>query len=420
MQDRVLKIVTDHFLNSRDFNGIHISNFLKQLQIGWEQGKVELRAFLESGLLSLIDEATDINPNIIRRGFLPVDAQLKILESLNPGYFCIYPTKEQLISVVDQSKYRYEPYKLRLALGEPQLSFVPFDLSILEQYRNDPRYDFKNSDIQGHIYYSHDTLHERDRVLLQSYGFAYDENLNRSVAVFLRYLSDLPPEHQQLWHFKELGQWYELHPDYFRASINGDWQERVPICSALIEELALINQMTKAMGHAPLFHKDYNSDEEDRPRNFHFLIRPSLDEFNSFILLLDKMLSENINKKFFEPDLDLKTEKIQPSGKTEVFQKGTLQLLDEWVRTYFNTSDWTIWDETISALKGVRKMRQHPAHNIQENVYDQKYFKEQRAILIQTFQAVGVIRDLFERHPKVIQAGIKAPDWLIEGKVWNI
>jgi len=39
-----------------------------------------------------------------------------------------------------------------LALGEAQLSYRSFDLSVLEFYRNDPRHRYENDDINGRIY----------------------------------------------------------------------------------------------------------------------------------------------------------------------------------------------------------------------------------------------------------------------------
>ncbi len=56
-----------------------------------------------------------------------------------------------LEAVVDRAAYRDTPYTLALKLGEAQLAFRPFDLSVLEFYRNDPRYHYSNDDIGGWI-----------------------------------------------------------------------------------------------------------------------------------------------------------------------------------------------------------------------------------------------------------------------------
>ncbi len=69
------------------------------------------------------------------------------------------------------------------------------------------------------------------------------------------------------------------------------------IFDAFIEELHHINEMCKLMSHPALFKDDFK--DNNKPRELCFLIRPTLKQFNEFILLLDKMISENINRAFF-------------------------------------------------------------------------------------------------------------------------
>jgi hypothetical protein len=151
----------------------------------------------------------------------------------------------------------------------------------------------------------------------------------------------------------------------------------------------------------------------------HFLHRPTLEEFNAFVLLLDKMLSDNINKAFFQGQVPEETETERSDGKIVVTPKGTLTILDEWIHSRMRLPDWTPWDEAIAALRKVRKLRQKPAHAVNENVFDQKYFKEQRQLMIDAYDAVRTIRLLFANHRAVKSAGIVAPDWLQTGTIWT-
>ena len=420
MTETIKQIVTEYYLKSHDFNGIQIWNLISEIGKEGTEIKESIFDLVRSESIGIIDEKTDPNPNIIRTGFEPLESQLEKASANEPGYMCLYPKKSILEKIVNPDDYKTEPYKLRLALGEPQLSYVSFDLSVLEFYRNDPRYRYENDDIQGHIYYDEEQMPERDKAFLETYGFAYDKELNRAVAVFLRYLADLTPEHQQIWKAKELSDNYKLHPDYYRNTIIGDWGERVPICQALMEELYIINRMSEAMGRPPLFRNDYGEYGADRPKRFHFLIRPTLEEFNSFVLLFDKMLSDNINKDFFMNEISYENEQERDDGKIIVSQKGTLQLLDDWVRKFFKPSDWSVWDEAIASLKKVRKLRQEPAHAIKEDVFDQKYFKDQRELIMNAYNGIRTIRLIFANHPKVKIASIDIPDWLQKGKIWNI
>ena len=63
-------------------------------------------------------------------------------------------------------------------------------------------------------------------------------------------------------------------------------------------------------------------------------------------------------------------------------KKGTLSAMDEWVRMHFRLSDWTQWDESIEALRHVRKLRQRPAHGLDDDKFDQQYFRDQRELMI--------------------------------------
>jgi hypothetical protein len=51
---------------------------------------------------------------------------------------------------------------------------------------------YENRDIDGFIstrdeFYRSDEMPVKDQILLESFGFSYDENLNRAVAAFLSY-----------------------------------------------------------------------------------------------------------------------------------------------------------------------------------------------------------------------------------------
>lgn len=416
----ILDRITRFFVDSRDFNGIPVWTLTADMGTDWDTIREKLRPLVEQNRIGLIDEETDVNPHIIRRGFEPVQIQLAKLDKEEPTHMCLYPRPAVLREIVDKSKFDGKPYGLELALGEPQLSYRSFDLTVLEFYRNDPRYRYDTDDINGQICHDSDDLKEKDKVLLQTFGFAYDTAFNRAVAVFIRYLNDLTSEHQQIWKNKEITDDFKLHPDYYRNAIIGDWGERVPICSAFLKELYIINLMAEAIGRPPLFRDDFGEYGDRRPKRFGFLIRPTLEEFNAFVLLFDKMVSDNISKEFFMNEVPYETEVERKDGKIQVDQKGTLQILDDWMRRNWRTSDWTPWEEAMSALRRLRKLRQQPAHSVKEDTFDQEYFKRQRQLIIEVYAAIRTIRLMFANHPRVKIAGIEVPTWLFEGKIWSM
>jgi len=415
----VLRKITEFYLNSHDFNGLPIRNIV-------QDSKVE-EIELKNVLISLIREKKislnfgDIHPNPHIKAFWEAKEEIQIakLEKSNLEHLCAYPSSLYLKGFVDPSEYQDRPFTLRLALGEPQLSFLSFDLSVLEFYRNDPRYYYTNNDICGMIsvgdeYYESGKMASSDKVLLQTFGFSYDSEFNRAVAVFLRYLSDLSPQHQQIWNAKILKDGYELHPDYSSIYM-GHGPEGVSIFDAFSEELHHINEMCRLMNRPPLFKNELKDDK--KPRDFGFLIRPTLKQYNDFIHLLDKAISENINRKFFLNDVPFEYDEVRDDGKVVVRHKGTIQILDEWLKMKFRVKDRKPIQKMIATFKEIRKLRQHPAHVIDEDIFDQRYFRQQRKIVMKAYEAIKLLRLIFANHPNT--KGYEIPDWLQSGKMWT-
>ena len=417
--DTVLDEITRFYLESGDFNGIHSTNLSNRLGVGFNEFCNFIRELISERKVGILYSPPFGNPHIIQIGFKSDGEQIERLNNLDKEPFCLYPRPAHLNKVVNCSDYANEPYKLELALGCPQLDFRSFDPSVLEHYRNDPRYMYETDDISGHICYDSENMAERDKTMLESFGFSYNAGDNRAVAVFLRYLVRLSPEHQQIWKAKELEAEYVLHPDYYRKAILGDWREHESIFKAFLDELHLICQMTTAMGRPSLFREDYGNERDSRLKKFSFLIRPTLEEFNDFVHLLDKMISENINKAFFQDEVPYKTEIKRKDGYPEPQQKGTLQILDDWMRKSFRTNDWQSWDIAIKAFRNVRKTRQKPAHDIDRDVFDQKYFKEQRELMIGVYNGMRILRMIFENHPMVRSSVIGVPEYLQEVNIWT-
>jgi len=418
----ILDAVTDFYLESGDFNGLPVREIVRRLSLDLETLKAATRRLVAADEVEVLFGNVHSNPHIKAFPTLPVADQLSFLDTLDfGGHVCLYPTTSRLARTPLGERFQDRPFELELARGAGQLEFRAFDLSVLEHYRNDPRYYYETNFIGGSIcvrdeFFESESMPEHDQVLLQTFGFAYDSDLNRAVAVFLRYLAKLSPEHQRTWHAKLLKGEYKLHPDYYRSSILGDWGTRMSIFDAFTEELAVINAMCALMGRPNLF-KDAFS---DRPNEFGFLLRPTLGEFNAFVLLLDKMLSDNINKDFFEQDVPLEEDTTREDGKIVVRQKGTLALLQEWFGKFFHPADPAPIERMFKSLRTVRKLRQKPAHAVNENVFDLKYFKEQRQLVIDAYEAVRTLRLSFANHPRVRRNPPNMSRNLADGEIWDI
>lgn len=417
----ILGKITEFYLSTRNFNGLPIRDIFLYFEIGESELRNILISLIREGKISLNFGDIHPNPHVKALWEETGEEQIEKLQRSNLQNVCAYPSILHLKQVVDPSKYQGRPFTLRLALGEPQLSFESFDLSVLEFYRNDPRYSYINYDISGRIsvhdkYYESRKMASSDKVLLQTFGFSYDSKFNRAVAVYLRYLSDLSPEHQQIWNAKIVKGDYKLHPDYFRASILGKWPEGISICDAFGEELYHINEICKLMNKPPLFKNDLR--RENKPREFCFLIRPTLKEYNRFVHLLDKAISENINTRFFLGDVAFKYDEIGNDGKKVTRQKGTIQILDKWLRLKFPARHRKSIERVIDTFKEIRQLRQSPAHKIEDDAFDQKYFKQQRKLITRAYyRGIRLLRVIFSSHPDA--KGYSIPDRLKTGKIWT-
>src|SRR5580765_1025953 len=386
---QLVKATLNQYFTSRDFNGYRITE-----ETG-ESLRNLLRPLLEQEVLAARFGDLDMNPMIRPFPDPAPDVQLRMLSESNLDFVVVYPTKKELAKHVKAAQYSGMPFTLEIARGCGQLEFRCFDLSVLELYRNDPRYYYKASDVFGAIYASDDAqnLPESDRVFLQTFGFGYDDEMNREVIVFLRYLRGLKPEQQHIWNSKLLKGKFRIHPDYFDSSIRGVWSRHIPILDAFLSGLVHINEMCEIMGKPPLFRKTFGKDE--KPAGFTFLIRPTKKEFLEFIHLLDKTLSENLNKKFFEGDLETEEEIPRKGAKVEVRQIGMLRLLEAWLNAHWIPDDPKPLQEALTTFKEIRKLRNIPAHAVNDNEFDQAYFKQQRDLILRAYRGLRLLRLLF-------------------------
>ena len=67
----------------------------------------------------------------------------------------------------------------------------------------------------------------------------------------------------------------------------------------------------------------------DKPAEFGFLLRSTQRELTEFVLLLDKMMSDNLNVDFFPARIARTTESTRKDGKVVVQQRGTIAMLEE-------------------------------------------------------------------------------------------
>ena len=166
----------------------------------------------------------------------------------------------------------------------------------------------------------------------------------------------------------------------------------------------------------PLFRSEF--DDLKRPDGFGILLRPTKKEFRDFALLLDQLLSDDLNRDFFDGDVKLNRHLTDEYGNRVTQSKGTIQLLEEWIDAKFRPADPKPMEEMFANFRKVRKVRQRPAHKVEDNEFDQKYVEDQRELISNAFDAVRTLRMVLENHPAARKHDV--PEYLREAKVWTM
>lgn len=419
MRDDVLNRIRDFFINSSGFNGILLSMLCIEFKATSSDMDAIIKHLVKEELITLAFASHSANPHIKRLPDLSVAEQLDALSKESAGGVCAYPSADVIRGKVDLSIYDNQPFTRRLALAEAQLTPIFFDLDVLDKYYRDPRYQFEFHDYVGSIsisteHYESPSVGAKDKILLQSFGIGYDRDRNRVVVAYPRYLADLSPEHQQIWQAHVVSDPCTMNSDYARTTISGDWPVYRSAYEAFVTEQAEINKLAQLIGKPNLFKESF---EGNRPEGFAPMLRPTRQNFDEFIHLIDKMVSENINQEFFKGDVKLEQEVVRDDGAIEIQRCGTLQLLEEWIKIKYRAQGGIdVSREVLEPFRTIRKLRQKPAHALRDNQYDRTYPKQQDDILGDACTALTKLRLILWSHP-LARERYTPPDWLDGDKI---
>jgi hypothetical protein len=434
LKESIKNRVYQFFVESFDFNGIPLRNISEELTIEYEESINLIKELVTEGFISI---QSSTNPHIIGFKHHPTQDQLEFLEqakntkieihnigditlkSESTEYpICLYPSINELIKKRNLSDFGHAVYTKKLALGSPQLLPVFFEIEVLERYVKDPRFEFKFSGYSGRIYSKYDEnnnpiVREEDELFLKTFGLGFDEKGNRLAVVYLRHLKGLTSEHQVYWKGKEVQEGGKVIEEYHDNNIRGRWTFSYSIFSAFIGELNCLNELSLVVFNKQIFRQSFDAD--NCPKEFSFFFTPTLKNFNEFVLLLDKMLSDNINRDFFKDKVELYDLQEIKGGLVERKPKGTLRLFEEWLTLNYNVDDESSIEEVFKPLKNVRKLRQNPAHRINEDEYDKKYDDMQRNLIRKAYSSIRTLRKAFQQHRKAKH--VEIPDWLDNGNI---
>jgi len=432
----IVRLVYDFFIESSNFNGMPLRDISEKLEISYKKSIDFIKEGVKNGDISI---QSSTNPHIIGFQHFETSKQVWALDQAKDTTvkyqklggitlameetdfpICLYPSQSYLKANRNLIQFGDAYYTKQLALAEPQLSLMYFDIEVLERYANDPRYDFRFNNYSGSIYCHYDEaekplVREEDELFLKSFGLGYGENGERLTVVPLCYLKDLSEDQQMYWKSKKYSKKGKVVQAYYENIILGSWTNSYSVFTAFIGEQNCLNKVSEHIFGKPLFRKVY--DPDNRPKEFTPFFSPTLKNYLDFVSLLDKMISDNINKDFFKGKVDFDEIIEGIGGITDRKAKGTLRLFEDWLKAELTASDPKGIKMLFDEFRDVRKQRQTPAHKITENNYDPKYYEMQLDLINRCYHATKALRHCFVGHPKAQNFPI--PGWLDTGKIQN-
>ncbi|MBQ7927161.1 MAG: hypothetical protein IJ287_00205 [Methanobrevibacter sp.] len=301
-------------------------------------------------------------------------------------------------------------YTQKLTNGECPYKLVYFEVDLLRNIIDNPRYVISNNSFKYNIsitekYDNDETLDEKYKFILDNVGLGFDENNERIFAVLLKELSELHPEMQKRFSVYELKKKTYIDPSYIKSMNEGEWPDP-SLFSAILYQIEQINNLC-SNNDVTLFKSDYKNKP---PIEFNILVLSTKKEYDNFIKVFDIMLSDNINQKFFEGKLDL-IEFTNEDGTKEKY-KGTIALLKEWLGKIGVSQE--IIQKTIKIIKKVRSQRSKPSHNIRDNEFNIKYVQNQNNIVLEVYNAFRLLIDELSRIKEI---KVKHSTWYVENRI---
>lgn len=394
----LIKKVKRRYLNSRDFNGLHIRR--DRTADAELEAAVEL---VEAGLVQVVGHSDYMNIHIrpwpSRRTSIEQIAELRELTDDDYGV-ALYPLAKAMESVKLPKRYEDAPFARAMARGRSTLEVAFFGADVLEGYRNDARFRFGMSDFGISFGLtdeaSDDEDHaDKDNVSLIHLGFAYDMRKHdegdpespilRRVAAFYGDLKDLTPEHQQRWASYQVdADGVDPHPVWF-ASQMGNWPDGIGPFERLTQELRNINELYENVWGAKLFRT------HQTPDDLGWILRADQREWDHFIHSMDKLLSDNINAAALDRSgVAKKNAAGQPLG--------TLVRLELFMTKNGVAPEKAKW--ALTPLRQVRVARQKPAHALRTNVTDKTFVRKQMRLMHDVDEVLINIRQWLASHPR--------------------
>jgi len=437
--------VLENYLNS-DFNGTLFNDIARDFG-GYAKAKKYIKNLVNKGVLELISannphiRAFDFSkhqknllnelfllPNNVKRKYVAL-GNIKLTMPNEYSNFSVYPTPAYIRKNINNNKKYLEqaPFTKMMSFGTPWLEPLYFRVDVLDRYMEDPRYNVRYGDFGGDISFNSDDEEHKEQMYLKHFGLAHNKNTKENlICVWACDLHKLENRHQYHFYSYMEEPSKEIVPDYdyYRTQILGEWTNNNSIYVAFLEEIKVINEMTKVICGKQLFKHEYEERDRYKLEGFHPFLKPTERILERFCQTLDKLFTENLDKNTIL-EIDSKCGgKLSSNPKTK--ELGTLAILENFIKLYFNPNDKTdvihkVIDIWKNRTNGIRAIRSKAAHYVRDNKYDLTILKKYKDLINKSYDSIRFLRLIFSNHPQV-RASIEKkeiiiPDWLFDGNI---
>ncbi len=393
IENILFNLICRYFKESDNYGGISSYN----LNLPYDENElvISIIRLIEKNKISILTSDDDVNYHIIRFGFNSKEEQIDFLR--NNGlqvHFCLYPSHDYLSQESSSKDAAFYPFRNLLKIGQPQYKILYFEWDILHKYYSDPRYNFEFSDYYGKIF-STENIKEENSINLNRFGVGKDKNGNYVVAAFIRDLAAQPSATQIEWKFKLV---YEqekckVTSCYIKNLFECCWDFPNTVYRSVIQEITNINLLATKICGEKFFNLEF---VQEKPNGFDMIYIPTYKAYTDYILKFETMVTNNINVKFFDYfGIDRRDE----HGEI----RGSITLL----KVFLEKNNSKIKEQIIEPLRKLRKLRQSPAHKIENNKYDIGYFNKQHSLTVEIFESLCLLRKFIHSLPNAQQCEIK-------------
>lgn len=393
IENVLFDLICRYFKESDNYGGI--SSYNLNLPYRKDEVVTSVVRLIEKNKISILTSDDDENYHIIRFGFNSKEEQIDFLKKNGLQVdFCLYPSQDYLSQTsLDEDAIVY-PFKHLLKIGQPQYKILYFEWGILHKYNSDPRYNFEFSDYYGKIF-STENIKEENSIKLNRFGVAKDKNGNYVVAAFIRDLATQPSATQIEWKLRLVDEQEKCNVTscYIKNLFECCWDFPNTVYRSVIQEITNINLLSIKICGELFFNLEF---DKEKLNDFDMIYIPTYKAYMDYILKFETIVINNINVKFFDHfGIDRRDE----NGDI----RGSIALL----KIFLEKIKPEIKEQIIQPLKKLRKLRQTPAHKVENNKYDIEYFNKQHSLTVEVFESLCLLRKLIHSHPNAKLCEIK-------------